>query len=217
MTYKISNWDIIYENNRTREVKVMKWIPVPVKLAGDGYTELVCKDPTGGLFGAWCALLQVAATCDPRGTLLRSTGLPHTASTISRITRIRQPTIEKMLDFCTNNLQWLENTDSGLETPISQEGARSTHKTAPTIQDSTVQDITIQDKKIALKYTKISEDEYIKLIERFGKEDANTRIERLELYIGSKGDKYKSHYMTILAWHKKEKDKENGNDDKYNF
>jgi len=47
--------------------------------------------------------------------------------------------------------------------------------------------------------------EYEKLIEKFGQEDADERLEILNDYIGSKGKKYKSHYHTILSWHNKEK------------
>lgn len=52
---------------------------------------------------------------------------------------------------------------------------------------------------------KLSEDEYKKLIERFGEKDTKDKIENLSLYLSSKGDKYKSHYATILSWAKKDK------------
>lgn len=48
----------------------------------------------------------------------------------------------------------------------------------------------------------LSNDEYMKLKERFN--DYEDRIENLSSYIASKGDKYKSHYATILNWARKE-------------
>lgn len=47
---------------------------------------------------------------------------------------------------------------------------------------------------------KLTQEEYDKLLGRFGLEDLNGRIERLATYIGSTGRKYQSHYMTILKW-----------------
>ncbi len=37
-TDTIRNWSENFENNRTRDLKEMKWIPVPNKHDGDGYT-----------------------------------------------------------------------------------------------------------------------------------------------------------------------------------
>ncbi|MDP2860292.1 MAG: hypothetical protein Q8N98_01100, partial [bacterium] len=43
-------------------------------------------------------------------------------------------------------------------------------------------------------------EEHNKLISHFGEQGANEKINSLSYYIGSKGDKYKSHYLTILNW-----------------
>lgn len=50
---------------------------------------------------------------------------------------------------------------------------------------------------------KLTSEEYEKLKMEFPN-DYETRIEKLWLYIGSTGKKYKSHYLTILSWSKKE-------------
>jgi len=46
----------------------------------------------------------------------------------------------------------------------------------------------------------LTEEEHQKLIEKLGKDKTEDMIERLDLYIGSKGAKYKNHYKTILNW-----------------
>ncbi len=46
----------------------------------------------------------------------------------------------------------------------------------------------------------MKEEEYQKLIDKFGEQDTKDRIERLSLYKKSKGKKYKCDYSTILAW-----------------
>ena len=48
----------------------------------------------------------------------------------------------------------------------------------------------------------LSDEEYQKLKERFN--DYEEKIENLSYYLKSKGDKYKSHYGTILNWARKE-------------
>lgn len=46
----------------------------------------------------------------------------------------------------------------------------------------------------------LTQDEYDKLITRFGQKQTHDLIERLSNYMGSKGKRYKSHYRTILIW-----------------
>ncbi len=52
---------------------------------------------------------------------------------------------------------------------------------------------------------KMTQEEHQKLIEKFGEAGTRDRVENLSLYIASKGDKYKNHYATILAWEKRDK------------
>lgn len=53
----------------------------------------------------------------------------------------------------------------------------------------------------------LTDGEYQKLIERFGKSIADEKIEALNNGIGSKGYKYTSHYHTILSWHRRDEQK----------
>jgi hypothetical protein len=54
-------------------------------------------------------------------------------------------------------------------------------------------------------FVKMKESEYNKLIEQFGERGTKERIENLNLYKGSTGKKYKSDYLTILNWERKNK------------
>ena len=67
-----------------------------------------------------------------------------------------------------------------------------------------------ETKKQYAEYVSMKPEEYEKLIETFGKDGTEERIENLNLYKGSKGVKYKSDYMTILGWERKNK-KQQGN------
>lgn len=55
----------------------------------------------------------------------------------------------------------------------------------------------------------LSNDEFKKLVDKFGIDKTNELIDRLNNGIGSKGYKYKSHYYTILTWERNNSKKEN--------
>ena len=53
----------------------------------------------------------------------------------------------------------------------------------------------------------LTPDEHQKLIDAFGESGTAQRIERLSLYKGSTGKKYKSDYLTILSWEQRDQGK----------
>lgn len=120
--YKIRDWDKLFENNRTRDMKRMSWVPVPNRHDGDGYTCLVSRKNGAAIYGAWIVILQVASKCDPRGTLLRAPSKPHDAASISRITRIPEADIQAALIACSDETDWLEVEELA---KIPQEGAEN--------------------------------------------------------------------------------------------
>lgn len=119
--YAIRDWKKHFENNRTAELKHLHWVPFPTKHDGDGYTSLLDHPDGAAHFGAWCALVQVAARCGmtatTRGRLLRDLGNrtePHTPASLARITRIPENIISAaIVRLC--EIGWLEQ--------IPQEGA----------------------------------------------------------------------------------------------
>lgn len=113
--YRIAGWDKHFENNRTRELKVLSWVPVPNKQDGDGYTELLSHKDGAAHFGCWHAILQVASKCDPRGTLVRDgqngTKTPHDIASLSRITRISEKVLKSAIERLII-IGWLEIYDN---------------------------------------------------------------------------------------------------------
>lgn len=63
---------------------------------------------------------------------------------------------------------------------------------------------TVMQKNKHLDFVFLADDEYMKLVKRFGEQQTNKKIDALNDYIGSTGKKYKSHYHTILMWSKKD-------------
>ena len=67
--YRIRDWERHFENNRTRELKRMDWVPIPNKHDGSGFTQLLNHANGMAHLGAWLIIVQIASKCDPRGTL----------------------------------------------------------------------------------------------------------------------------------------------------
>lgn len=130
--YQIKDWDTHFENNRTRELKHMEWIPVPNKMDGDGYTELVDHPNGAAHFGAWIAIVEVASKCDPRGTLLREGRKPHDAASLARVTRLPRAVFEEVLPRLLE-IGWLVDNPLPVEafTEAPQEGAAKSQEDAP--------------------------------------------------------------------------------------
>ena len=142
-TYRIKDWERMFENNRTRELKQLNWVPIPTKLDGDGYTELVDGEDGAALYGCWVACVIVAGRCDPRGTLVRDNGEPHDSTSLSRISRLDGNMFHKMLEK-TLSIGWLEVIDVAPSCEIlapsclegkGREGKEEKHKSASSKDD----------------------------------------------------------------------------------
>lgn len=108
--FEIVNWTKHFENNRTRELKKLAWVPVPNKFDGDGYTELMDQPEGTRILGTWLLLLEVASKCLPRGLLIRSELQPHDAKSLSRITRAKVEDFEIAVPVLVN-MSWLRCND----------------------------------------------------------------------------------------------------------
>jgi hypothetical protein len=104
----VSDWQNRYENNRTRELKHMDWVPIPNQMDGDGFTELISHKNGAAHYGAWLALVLIASRCDVRGQLMRSCGRPHDAESLARISRISVKVFREALPRFLE-IGWIEN------------------------------------------------------------------------------------------------------------
>ena len=120
-TYSIRDWSRYFENNRTRDLKDLRFVILPNKQDGDGYTELLDHPNGAAHYGAWVGIVQVASKgkhppeecdnpagcCECRGSLLRSNARPHDPASLSRLTRIPASVFEEALPRLVN-IGWLE-------------------------------------------------------------------------------------------------------------
>ena len=149
--YRVVDWEANYENNRTKELKHLTWIRMPTKHDGDGYTQLLDHPNAAAHFGAWVAMVEVAGKCDPRGTLVRESGRPHTAESLSRMTRIPAVVFEEVIPRLVSiDIGWLEVVGCAALTEgqqaIPHEGAVIPHVT-PTLSREIREEESRVDKK----------------------------------------------------------------------
>lgn len=106
-TYRIANWETKYENNRSRELKEAAWFPCPNVFDGDGYCTMI-EGPDGPIaYCGWILLVGVASRCQPRGTLIQTTGHPHTPTSIAFKTRVPVTVIDLAINRGLHT-KWLE-------------------------------------------------------------------------------------------------------------
>jgi hypothetical protein len=95
---RVRDWDRLYENNRSRDMKRTNWFPAPNDLSADSYVELVSHEDGAAHFGVWIALLMVASRAKPRGSLVWEDGRPHTEESLARLTRLPEVIVSTAIE-----------------------------------------------------------------------------------------------------------------------
>lgn len=93
-------------------------------------------------------------------------------------------------------------TLSKVITPVIKSDNKSLSILRHTKENYTKETIT-KERYGEFKNVLLSEEEYKKLTQNFGEIKAKAMIENISAYLASKGDKYKSHYATMLNWERK--------------
>lgn len=127
MTFIINNWDDNYENNRTRSLQKLSWVPFPNSHDGDGYTELVDHKNGAAHLGAFVVMVQVASKCHPRGTLVRSNEKPHDSASLSRMTKLPKSIFDETIPRLLL-IGWID--EIGLKTEVLKESVTIPHPSA---------------------------------------------------------------------------------------
>lgn len=95
MPLVIIGWDDNYENNRTRTMKKMEWVPIPNRMDGLGYATLVDHPNGAAHLGAWLAIVEIASKQDVRGTIPQEPAV--LCRSLARISRLPADIFEEVL------------------------------------------------------------------------------------------------------------------------
>lgn len=108
-------------------------------------------------------------------------------------------------------LEYKERSAKGRQSAMQRWGnakAMRSHCKPNAIKERKVKKSKEKKIKTKLKYLDfltMTDSEYQSLISKYGKEATDEMMARLNDYIGSHGEKYKSHYHTIKNWFRREK------------
>ena len=113
IVYRVKDWDDHFESRDSRRLKKMQWLKLSTKINGDQYAELLSGHPDGPKhFAAWIGILQVAANCENRGTLIRENrNGPHTPISLAFKTRIPVDWFEGAIPRLIS-IGWLETVEN---------------------------------------------------------------------------------------------------------
>lgn len=106
--YKIRDWEIHFENNRSKAVENLRWVLIPNKHDGENFVTIIKSKHGAEIFAAWVLIIQVASKCHPRGTLMRGNCKPHTPATLSIKTGAPEAWFKIALDFLEEHTDWLD-------------------------------------------------------------------------------------------------------------
>jgi hypothetical protein len=99
---KIRDWDLHFEQDRSRQWKNLKWVPIPNK-QGSGYRRIMKEKNGVEIFGCWIALVQAASLCTPRGDLSK-----YNIADLSLLTFIDENKLLSSITYLSDVLDWVE-------------------------------------------------------------------------------------------------------------
>ena len=106
--YAIRNWNEIYENNRSRQIESLSWVPFPNKHDGENFSLIMRHKDGAIIFAAFILLVELASKCKPRGVLIRGNGQPHNVTSMSAKCQAPDVWFSTALDYLEHNTDWLE-------------------------------------------------------------------------------------------------------------
>lgn len=131
---------------------------------------------------------------------------------LSKTSGIPESTIEDILKYLENSLQIRQQktTKYRLITIVNWKDYQKPDNKATTKQQQSDTNKNDNNEKNDKKNTygefknvNLSDEELIKLNDRYGKSEIKTLIEELSNYMASKGKRYLNHYATLLNWAKR--------------
>ena len=102
MRIRIRDWNLYFEQDRSRQWKHIKWVPIPNK-QGKGYRKIMSEKNGLEIFACWIAIVQQGSLCDPRGDLTK-----YDLSDLSLLTLIDGKYLTTSIKYLSEVLDWIE-------------------------------------------------------------------------------------------------------------
>lgn len=102
MKIRIRDWEENFEQDRSKQWKHLKWVPIPNK-QGVGYKKIMAEKNGLEIFACWIALVQSASRCNPRGDLSK-----YTLHDLALDTMISDKILEDAILYLSQVLDWVE-------------------------------------------------------------------------------------------------------------
>lgn len=133
---QIRNWSKHFENAASKKLKRLDWLALPIKMDGDGYAFLVDHPEGAAHFGAWIAILQIAAKQPQEKRGYIPEGVGGICQSLSRVSRIPAKVFESVIPRLLL-LEWIEQVPS-YQQPTSTLGdsPNTSADSASTLADS---------------------------------------------------------------------------------
>ena len=109
-TYRIAAWTETFETADSRKHKTLSWVSMPIDRQSSGYQSMVDHfgDDAPSIYGAWCALVSIAAACPVRGVLASSKGEPYSIQRIARMAFMPETPFKLLFEWASGaNIGWL--------------------------------------------------------------------------------------------------------------
>lgn len=106
--YRIKNWDSIFENNESRKLKKLNWVPIPNTWDGLGYVRVTKHKNAVSILAAWPLVIQIGSKCPQRG-LLAKVDAPLSVEDMSDLTRMPAELFVRAFDALIHpSIGWVE-------------------------------------------------------------------------------------------------------------
>ena len=118
--YQIRDWNLYFENNKSRERDRLTWCAIPNKQDGLEYRSLMGMESGEAMYGAFVAVVLVASKQKrPRDGHLtgtgRADGRPYTPRELALKTSVSEATIARMLAVCSSqSVYWIDTYIEGV-------------------------------------------------------------------------------------------------------
>lgn len=109
--YKIAKWREVFETADSRRHKVLTWVSMPVDMNSNGFLEMFVEfgERAAAIYGAWCATVAVAASCNVRGVLATSAGQGLSPARMELLTRFPAALFDDLFRWASSDkVNWLQ-------------------------------------------------------------------------------------------------------------